>query len=647
MRKKILTFFISLMSVFFCTYSQEIKVDVQNSPLNTVLIEIWNIYNIQYSFNDHLLSKYNVSISKTFSSPDKALKELLSGFPLNYEKKEGVFIIYSSQKDQQPGPYYLNGQVLETESLEPLPYSHVTINDQNISTDMNGSFVFSSSSDSVFSLKVSHLGYYLLDTLINEGNNQQFFLQPSSIGLTEIVIMDKKIEKSTQIGQQPGVIKLNHKIATFLPGFGDNSVINLLRLQPGILAAGEQTNDLVIWGSYAGHSLILFDGFPIYGLKNYNDNISAFNPLLAKNIEVLKGGYDASFGDRVGGIVNITGKNGNKKNPALTLCINNMTINGMAEFPLFGTGSLIISLRKTYYGLYDESDFRLFNNRKAQSDSMNRIDINVIPDYSFQDINIKYSARIKNRDFFYLSLYRGNDDYSYNINQRLNNHTIIKNREERNSQIGGAIVYDKTWKNGNNSKFLINYSGLDTYFSDNYQIERGQMHGRDYKKYEIINNQTEEASFKFDNRIAVNNNNILQGGIGLISNKISLDENTFDQELINTNNTGNRINFFLQDNISLDKEVNFKIGLRLNYPLELQKIYIEPRLSTSLRVNKFWKINAAWGIYNQFISKTSTLDNLGNLRYLWILCNNNDIPVLESQHFVAGTSFNKNNFTLS
>ena len=60
---------------------------------------------------------------------------------------------------------------------------------------------------------------------------------------------------------------------------------------PGILASGESTNDLVIWGSYAGHSQVLFDGFTIFGLKNFNDNISSFNPLMAKDIEVMKGGF--------------------------------------------------------------------------------------------------------------------------------------------------------------------------------------------------------------------------------------------------------------------------------------------------------------------------------------------------------------------
>ena len=34
---------------------------------------------------------------------------------------------------------------------------------------------------------------------------------------------------------------------------------------------------------------------------------------MAMDVEIYKGGYDARFGGRVGGIVNIIGKNGNTK----------------------------------------------------------------------------------------------------------------------------------------------------------------------------------------------------------------------------------------------------------------------------------------------------------------------------------------------
>jgi len=197
-------------------------------------------------------------------------------------------VIYKPKKVKRSRSFLLAGQIIDATNNEPLPYSHIIIKEQTFATDVKGSFSYLSETDSIFSLKASHLGYYILDTILVAEPNLSIKLYPSSIGLSEVVIRNKQIERSTLIGDKPGLMKLNHKVAHFLPGYGDNSVFNLLRLMPGIVAAGEQTNDLIIWGSYAGQSQVLFDEFTIYGLKNFNDNISAFNPLLAKDIEVLK-----------------------------------------------------------------------------------------------------------------------------------------------------------------------------------------------------------------------------------------------------------------------------------------------------------------------------------------------------------------------
>ena len=142
-------------------------------------------------------------------------------------------------------------------------------------------------------------------------------MTPSVIALEEIVVEGSRVARSIETGTSPGISRMNHKIAYYLPGNGDNSIFNLLRLQPGILAAGEQSADFIIWGSYEGQSQVLFDGFTIYGMKNFNDNISAVNPYMAKDIKVMKGAYGAEYGERVGGIVDITGVDGNRLSPSV------------------------------------------------------------------------------------------------------------------------------------------------------------------------------------------------------------------------------------------------------------------------------------------------------------------------------------------
>ena len=58
-------------------------------------------------------------------------------------------------------------------------------------------------------------------------------------------------------------------------------------------------------------------------------------------------------------------------------------------------------------------------------------------------------------------------------------------------------------------------------------------------------------------------------------------------------------------------------------------------------------MNGAWGIYNQFIVKTSILDELGNYRYFWVISDNNKVPVLRAHHAVGGIIFQHGTTTLS
>lgn len=642
----LLLFFLFSCSTYF--FGQEIVVHANNEPLNQVLTRIIGQDDFNISFDDELLSKYRITQSATYSSPEVAVKNLIKNLPLEYENKDGVLIIYPKPEiSAKAQTYLLSGRILDRISYEPLPYSHVIINGRGTVTDLTGTFSYSTNEDSIFSVKISHLGYYIVDTILQPGHDLQLFLTPSIIGLTEIEIKNKYPETAMQIGEQAGLMKLNSKIASFLPGFGDNSVFNLLRLQPGILASGEQTNELIIWGSYPGQSEVLFDGFTVYGLKNFNDNISAFNPMMTKDMEIFKGGYDARLGDRVGGIVNITGKNGNTQKPSFIFNINNMTISGLVEIPIHKTGSIVVAIRHTYYNLYSSEDMSSVLNRNNDADTTNDVEINIVPDYIFRDMNIKYSTTIHKTGLFYVSLYGGNDKFSYNFEEPYKNIVFYKETEEGNTQFGGSAFYGKVWEKGNTSNFLASYSNLETKFSDNFQIRFPRINYINQRILDNSANSTGEYTFENDNRYALNQTHRLEFGISYKYNLVSLVEDTFNINMIDINQAGDRMNFYLQDNMALGKKVTLKLGGRMDYAFNLSKFYFEPRASISVDVGRFWKVNAAWGIYNQFITKSSVVDENGNFRYIWTICNNEDIPVLAANHYVLGIAMHKETFIFS
>jgi hypothetical protein len=641
-----LIFFLGTASVCF---SQQIDINVDKLPLNKVFIGLRDKYNLQFSFNDHLLSQYKCSIKQLSASPEEAVKLLIKGLPLTYHKKGAVFIILPDRKQIVLRNYLLLGQIAEARSNEPLPFSYIAVDGRFVVSDLKGSFSYQASGDSVFHVRISHLGYFILDTVLVAGTNHHLNLNPSVVGLHEIVIKDKSPDRSTQIGNRAGMMRVNHQIARYLPGNEDNSVFTLLRLMPGVLASSEQSNGLIIWGSYEGHSQILFDGFTIWGLKSFNEDIDAVNPLIAKEIEVLKGGYDASLGDRVGGLVRIAGKSGSLTKPSFSFNINNVTMNGLAELPLWKKSALLLSFRQTYYNLYNGKIILPAKTQKTletAGTANSAIDFTVLPDYNYRDANLKFSTRNDKGAHFSISTLGGNDHFQYTINQVSGLNSLFKVNSENNNQYGASGFYGRTRRNGNITNITASWSSLGTELSDVQKYVRSNktiVVRRDYQTF----NQISEFNGRADNFVRLSQSHLLETGVGFIRNEVGLKADSSGFRQTNLNTEVSRINGYLQDHITWAGQVDFKLGFRADIPFNLNKVYIQPRFSASINLNEFIKLNAAWGLYNQFISKSSVIDEQGNYRYIWTACDNKDVPVLSAVHWVVGSSYHHNNLTIS
>jgi hypothetical protein len=641
---------IALLCAFFIAvapmvFSQEITIQVSDQPLNEVLNRLSSTHHWQMSFDDQSLSQYRITLDGSYTSPEEALTMLLEGLPLTFEVNGQVYVIFPVA-GEKTGQILLTGSVLDKVTREALPFSHVVINQRVIVTDLKGHFS-AHTSDSVCTLRASHLGYYILDTTVRLAEELQLPLIPSIIGLSEVQVTQSAVSRSGLTGSEAGSMLLNHQVANFLPGFGDNSVFNLLRLQPGILASGELTNELIIWGCYEGQSKIMFDGFTLYSLKNFNDNISAFNPLMAKDIEVHKGGYGVRFGDRVGGIVNIVGKNGNMVQPSFTFNVSNMTLNGMLEVPVARNNALVVAFRSTYYSLYNPTDINSRLWRNNDRDTANDADYQIVPDYHFMDVNLKYSSLIRGRDLFYLSLYGGNDRFSYSIEEPLKNVILAKETEEHNIQLGGALFYGKHWKKGSSTNFNLNYSGLKSDYTDELSAEGKIVPIIRSIRDESSLNAIREYTFQADHRQPAGRHHLVEGGLDMKINKVELQEDTFNIPQTRLEGSAERLALYVQDRMTLWDRLDVNAGLRLNRSFNLEKFFVEPRLSLSYRASEHWKLNAAWGIYDQFIALSSVVDELGNFRYIWSVCDEETVPVLQAMHWVAGISYIENDLTFS
>ena len=618
--------------------AQQIHVQAKNLPLSDVVYSLVNSCNIQLSFNERQLSKVKTSINRSFSTPEEALNGILQGSGFEYRTMGDVFLILKKEELK----YILNGWIGDKFTGESLPFAHVIINGTGQVSDQNGRFILETGSDQN-EVKISYIGYYYLDTMLLSGSHK-VFLTPSVQGLEEIIVEGKQVMNSLEIGEAPGTLRLNSKIARKIPGNGDNAVFNFLRLQPGIIAAGEQSSDLIIWGGYEGHSKVMYDGFTIYGLKNFNDNISAVNPYMAKDILVLKGGYGAEYGGRVGGIVDIIGISGDIYAPRINLNLNNMTINGMASVPVFRHDALTLAFRRTYYNLVNPEDIlgSLFTKR-------NTSDITVVPDYTFGDFNLKYAGKSRTLGSYYLSLYQGKDDFQYRLDQERSNVAIIQENSESNTQRGGAIHWSRDLFDAFSSDFTLDYTELSSDVTLNQDIARLSNREQVFSRNKTSGNYVSEFGFlnRYFLATGAETRNQLQAGLGYRQNYIELVSNVDDEEQLDTRSQTGRFVSYISNNVIAGDFLEFKSGVRAEIPLNINRLYIQPRLSILFKPVKNLSTYLAWGIYNQFITKTSVLDDYGNYQYFWAIADNIDVPVLSSYHYVGGVSYKDKNILLS
>lgn len=627
---------------------QGIRVKAANETLSSVLTALRNQYSIQISFNDRQLSGYNISADTLFSTPDELFEWLLDPLPLGYTKSGEVIVIFPVQKQKKINSYLVSGKVYDRYTGESLPFSHVSIEGIWTVTDFLGQFSYQTQNEPPYTMVSSYLGYFVLDTTVYSGTALMLGMIPSSIIIDEITVRGMVIEKSLQSGRNSGEIRINHQIASFLPGNGDNSVFNLLRLQPGITAAGELSNDLIIWGSYEGQSRVLFDGFTIFGLKNYNENISAVNPFMAKDIRVLKGGYGASYGERVGGIVDITGVQGARTSPDVNISVNNLTLNGYLSVPVAARNSFIMAFRQTYYDLYESTSLSLLSGKTGSRPAAGRAaDINVIPDYLFRDVNLKVTGESLKGSNWYLSLFTGSDRFSYIAEEETFLNKIFVSSEERSLQQGASAFFGKRWGGGATTRATVSYSGYNNSRGDEREVSRIVSGNIQYSFDKATASAVDEYDFRIENSIPLPGVNSLEFGAGGIYDRVGFREDTSGVELTNNINSGSILNGYFTDIITPGKGIVIKPGFRVDYPVSLGEIYFQPRLSLSISAGDHVKFNGAAGRYNQFMALSSVIDETGNLRYIWTLCDNGEVPVISSNHFVSGITFRYNDLQMS
>jgi hypothetical protein len=604
-----------------------VRLDFKEKPLNQVFLQLMTDHDVQFSFNDQLLSKCLVNLQNDYPNIDSAIVELIKHCGFAVVKRRDVFVIYGGDGKLQRKSFTLHGSVIDHLTKEPLPFSSVRVGKSGIVTDGAGNLTFVSS-DSLVQVQVSHVAYYQLDTILASSGLHQIELLPLSVSLDEVVVTGKvaRLESSPVI-ETPGVIKLNRRMASYLPGSSDNTINNLLRLQPGILAAGEQTNEFTIWGSYKGQSHVLYDGITLFNFSSITDNIGVVNPLMISDIEVMKAGYNVHVGDRTGGVVNITSTEGRLDRFHGSLRVSDQSSAARLNVPL-GKGLTLQAAGRFVFpqniGTLIHSGFKGENGKRM-----------------FGDGNLKLSGRFENGDNLHVS-FIGSRETLDEFGEDLIGTTKYRFSEALDDyQVGGSGSYAKRWERAGTTSGIVAYSKFSSSLGNIFlQIDEvnpdSSISGSNYSQ-----NSISELSVKLEHRLPARKVQSIRFGAGYIMNQSAFSFDSTTVSLPALTNKVSRAGFYIKDNIRVGSIVTLKPGVRLDVTIEDPAVFFQPRFAVMLQPNKHWRILVAWGLYNQFIAENALVDPLGNELYFWQVANGTGTFVQSSMHNVAGVSFSK------
>jgi ferric enterobactin receptor len=565
--------------------------------------------------------------------------------------------------------YTLTGTVHDHLTGEALPFASIQVEGTKIGTTTNtdGYFSLLKVPSDTSTLLVQYVGYGTTKVFLDPHSPKKNFsinIKSFSQALNEVKVTAHKDDVVFVKKSEVSTIKMTPVKLTQLPSIGERDVMRSLQLMPGISASNESSSGLYIRGGTPDQNLILYDGFTVYHVDHLYGFFSAFNSNALKDIQLYKGGFESRYGGRLSSVTEITSKEGNQKKANIGADISLLCTNIFAEMPIGDKFSSFIAYRKSYQGALYEMLFEKFNKSRTN----NAPDVGTgqgrkfsqstqITSY-FYDLDGKLTYRPSKKDIISLSFYNGTDklDNSFssdipsfgqsNANFSMNSVDLTKY-----GNIGSSLKWSRNWNSKLYGNTIISYSNY--YNNRNRSQERTLVNTNDISSTRMNgifeDNDVKDYSLKSDYTLGLTDFSQLKFGVFATLYNIKYSYAQSDTaDIINRDSNALLGGAYLQNNTKFFKDrLQFLPGLRFDYFETTNRFYYEPRASITYNLTDKIILKGATGKYYQFANRVTREDIMSGNKEFWILSDGNSIPISSSIHFIAGISYETNDYTFS
>jgi len=211
----------------------------------------------------------------------------------------------------------VRGFVYDKKTGEPLIFTTVFIQElmTGKQTDINGFYALSKLKEGSYTLKCAVIGYdtAIAKITISSGKitTQNLYAISTAVQMEEATIVGDRQKARTDV--KISVNTITQKELKQLPAFGgEPDLAQYLQVLPGVVFSGDQGGQLYIRGGTPVHNKVLLDGMIIYNPFHSIGLFSVFDADVIRSADVYAGGFGAQYGGRIGAIIDVNTREGNK-----------------------------------------------------------------------------------------------------------------------------------------------------------------------------------------------------------------------------------------------------------------------------------------------------------------------------------------------
>ena len=643
------------------------------TPLSKALKTLQEKYGVRIAYDHTLVQNIVVALQLKDLDVSQSIELLLAGTPLSFQKVGNNIAIVPQPRVRaneitERKNIRLSGKVVDAHSEETLPQATIRVAGTNVTTTTNndGYFTIPNIPADTCSLEIRYLGYITQMVSVKDIDNPDKFTIPLKSDtriLNEVVVLDE-YNQSVHIEEQSGVFMFNPKSLATLPTMGEQDISRTMQLLPGVTATDESSSGMVIRGSHPSYNLTLLDGMTIYQQDHFFGSFSIINADIIKEVQVHKGMFDARYGSRVSGVVDITTKNGNAVKPSFNVKLNMINAKATVEIPITKKWSLFAGARRSFTDVVQSKLYNtLFSIARTYNDQIEIFRLveglgrETKPEYYFFDANAKLSFRPTSRDVLSLSLYTSRDKMHISdsslIGDDIDHYIIDSNETTRWGNDGLSFRWARQWSDTYYSTIRI----TDSKFFRRYNYQQELVVDSLRNDFTLgFKNSINDLTYAIDNEWMLRNTLSIHWGLSGTKQetdtdthyKLTYSDNTPPEDIKETQQQYSWLHsLYGSIHISPTNRLTTSAGARIvHYYNQTGELYIEPRFTAQYKLTNRLNLKTAYGRNNQFITQlfypspfhNGTISAMGE--NFWMLSRPGDAsaPVISADHVSAGTT---------